>query len=141
MVLSLAGRGLLARKSGVKAVLLLGGSGTGLLVAGIVLILVLAIGLGDGAQTPTTTPGDGGCPIGADLHRGGVRPGKHHLRQRVLQLHRDDRNPDPGLHPTARRRLHQPQLPPRRPGHHGRPARRRVLRGHGRRGRIWMRRR
>ena len=65
MVLSLAGRGLLARKSGVKAVLLLGGSGTGLLVAGIVLILVLAIGLGDGAQTPTTTPGDGGCPIGA----------------------------------------------------------------------------
>src|SRR6187397_2792359 len=65
MVLSLAGRGLLARKSGVKAVLLLGGSGTGILVAGIVLILVLAVGLGDGAQTPTTTPGDSGCPIGA----------------------------------------------------------------------------
>ena len=65
MVLSVAGRGLVARKSGVKAVLLLGGSGTGLLVAGVVLILVLAVGLGDGAQAPTTAPGDAGCPSGA----------------------------------------------------------------------------
>lgn len=72
MVSSLAGRGLLARKSGVKAVLLLGGGGTGLLVAGVVLILVLAIGLGDGAQTPITTPGDGGCPVGVATCAGEV---------------------------------------------------------------------
>ena len=50
MVLRLAGRGLAARAIGIKAVVLLGGGGTGVLVAGIVLILVLAIGLGDGAQ-------------------------------------------------------------------------------------------
>ena len=54
MVLPLAGRGLAARAVGIKAVLLLGGGGTGLLVAGIVLILVLAVGLGDGAQISTT---------------------------------------------------------------------------------------
>ena len=65
MVLTLAGRGLAARGSGIKAALLLGGSGTGLLVAGIVLILVLAVGLGDGAHTGSTQPGAGSCPIGA----------------------------------------------------------------------------
>jgi len=66
MVLSLAGRGLAARKSGIKVVLLFGGSGTGLLVAGVVLILVLAVGLGDGAQMTTTSlPSGGSCPVGA----------------------------------------------------------------------------
>ena len=66
MVLSLAGRGLVARKSGIKLVLLFGGGGTGVLVAGVVLILVLAVGLGDGAQITTTSlPGVGVCPVGA----------------------------------------------------------------------------
>src|SRR6476659_923229 len=66
MVLRLAGRGLAARAFGIKAVVLLGGGGTGVLVAGIVLILVLAVGLGDGAQISTTAPGSGGgCPVGA----------------------------------------------------------------------------
>ncbi len=66
MVLRLAGRGLAARAVGIKAVVLLGGGGTGVLVAGIVLILVLAVGLGDGAQIGTTAPSaGGGCPIGA----------------------------------------------------------------------------
>src|SRR6476646_11384867 len=65
MVLRLAGRGIAARTVGIKAVVLLGGGGTGVLVAGIVLILVLAVGLGDGAQISTTAPGGGGCPVGA----------------------------------------------------------------------------
>ncbi|HEY5149869.1 MAG TPA: hypothetical protein VIJ23_08610 [Mycobacterium sp.] len=65
MVLSLAGRGLAARKSGIKVVLLFGGGGTALLVAGVVLILVLAVGLGDGAQMTTTLPVGGSCPVGA----------------------------------------------------------------------------
>ena len=64
MVLHLAGRGVVARAAGIKAVLLLGGGGTGVLVAGIVLILVLAVGLGDGAQITTTTE-TGDCPVGA----------------------------------------------------------------------------
>src|SRR5664279_2241957 len=64
MVLSLAGRGHAARKSGIKLVLLFGGGGTGVLVAGVVLILVLAVGLGDGAQMTTTLP-SGSCPVGA----------------------------------------------------------------------------
>ena len=60
------GRWLAARKSGIKVVLLFGGGGTGVLVAGVVLILVLAVGLGDGAQITTTTlPGAGSCPVGA----------------------------------------------------------------------------
>jgi hypothetical protein len=66
MLLRLAGRGLAARAVGIKALVLLGGGGTGVLVAGIVLILVLAVGLGDGAQISTTAPGGGGgCPVGA----------------------------------------------------------------------------
>ena len=65
MVLSLAGRGLAARKSGIKLVLLFGGGGTGVLVVGVVLILVLAVGLGDGAQITTTLPGGESCPVGA----------------------------------------------------------------------------
>ena len=65
MVLRLAGRGLAARAVGIKTVVLLGGGGTGVLVAGIVLILVLAVGLGDGAQINTTPDTTGGCPVGA----------------------------------------------------------------------------
>ena len=75
MVLRLAGRGVASRAVGVKAVLLLGG-GTGLLVAGIVLILVLAIGLGDGAHLTTTAPAAGGagdgCPVGVATCTGEV---------------------------------------------------------------------
>ena len=63
MIRSPAGRGV-ARAAGIKAVLLFGGGGTGVLVAGIVLTLVLAVGLGDGAQITTTTD-TGVCPVGA----------------------------------------------------------------------------
>lgn len=65
MVLALAGRTLAARTSGITAVLLLGGGGTGLLVAGIVLILILAVGVGDGAHNGSTPPAAVSCPVGA----------------------------------------------------------------------------
>ena len=123
MVLSLAGRGLLARRSGVKAVLLLGGSGTGLLVAGVVLILVLAVGLGDGAETPTTTSGDGGCPIGTTCGGEVFDPGNIISDNEFYNSTAMTEPQIRGLHPTTGRRLYQPELPPRGPGDDARSAR------------------
>ena len=137
MVLRLAGRGLAARAVGIKAVVLLGGGGTGVLVAGIVLILVLAVGLGDGAQISTTAPGGGGCPVGAATCTGeAFDPGNIISDNEFYNTAAMTEAADPGLHRAAGRGLRRQQLPPLDPRGHGGSAGGCVLRGGDRRDRA-----
>ena len=76
------------------------------------------------------------------LHRGGVRPRKHHLRQGVHQRGGDDREPRSGTSSTNKARACTgKQLPPLRAGVDAGSARGRVLRRGDRRDRTWTRRR
>ena len=125
MVLRLAGRGLAARAVGIKAVVLLGGGGTGVLVAGIVLILVLAVGLGDGAQISTTAPGGGGCPVGAATCTGEAFDPGNIISDN--EFYNTTAMTEPQIRDfitAAGRGLHRQQLPPLDPRRHGRTSRR-----------------